>query len=91
MTVQTTITASLAIGGTLAATVAVVNERRMQRHRLPGVGYADVTLRRDGAWRRNDLFSAEGLAYQRLAAKYGFYAVVLWVLSLAAWIVFAGR
>ena len=73
----------------VGSVLAVVNERRMQRHRQPGVGYWQVTLRRDGGWRGGDLFTETGLAYQRRAAKWGLIgtgclasAVVLWVILL---------
>ena len=76
--------------GLAAATIAalaraVVNERRMQRHRQPGVSYWDVTLRRDGAWRRKDLFTDEGLAYQSQAAKWGMIGTVLLIMTVGAW------
>ena len=61
----------LSLAGVIALAIAVVNERRMQRHRQPGVSYWDVTLRRDGAWQRTDLFTDAGLVFQRRAAKWG--------------------
>ena len=65
---------------------AVVNERRMQRHRRPGVTYRDATLRRDGGWKRADLFTEAGLAYQAQAAKWGFLGVVSILMAfLLAW------
>jgi hypothetical protein len=67
----------LSAAGVVALAIAVVNERRMQRHRQPGVSYWDVTLRRDGAWRRADLFTDTGLALQRRAAKWGIIGTVL--------------
>jgi hypothetical protein len=70
--------------GAIAAALAVVNERRMQRHRQPGVTYGQVTFRRDGAWRRTNLFTPEGLRYQRRAARYGFIAAGCWLLGGAA-------
>lgn len=85
MTAQLLITAILGTAGTVSAALAVWNERRMQRHRQPGVTYGAVTLRRDGAWRRSDLFTPEGLGYQALAARYGVAATGLWVLALGAW------
>lgn len=74
----------LAIAGVVAAGVAVVHERRMQRHRHPGVGYREVTFRRDGGWRRADLFTPEGLAHQRRASRAGLVAVLCWLLALAS-------
>jgi len=68
---------------------AIVNERRMHRHRQPGVTYSQATYRRDGGWRRTDLFTPEGLAYQRLASRYGVTGAGLWVLALIAWVVAA--
>ena len=75
------------VTGALAAVMAVINERRMQRHRLPGVSYAAATFRRDGGWRRADLFDARGLAYQRVAACFGVAAAILWALALMTWVV----
>jgi hypothetical protein len=76
----------IAIGvGSLAW--AVVNERRMQKHRKPGVTYAQVTLRKDGAWRRSDFFTEAGLVYQRRAARWGVIgAVALLAAFLMAWL-----
>jgi hypothetical protein len=77
----------LIAGGIAAIVWAVVNERRMQRHRRPGVSYRQVTLRRDGAWRREDLFTPEGLRYQRQASRWGVMgAGVLVVAIILAWI-----
>ena len=86
MTRQLLVSASIAIAGTVAAAIAVVHERRMQRHRQPGVDYRTVTLRRDGGWRRADLFTPEGLAHQRNASRWGVTAAALWLVALAAWI-----
>jgi hypothetical protein len=71
--------------GTLSLAVAVINERRMQSHRRPGVGYADVTFRLDGGWRKRDLFTDEGLAFQRRAAKWGFVGVIFIVMTAVFW------
>jgi hypothetical protein len=79
----------LALAGVVAATVAVVHERRMQRHRQPGVDYRTVTLRRDGGWRRADLFTPEGLRHQAHASRWGLTAALLWVAALGAWIALA--
>jgi hypothetical protein len=68
---------------------AVMHERRMQRHRQPGVSYRDVTLRRDGGWRRDDLFTAEGLAHQSKASRFGLLGVVLALAALLAWVALA--
>ena len=76
---------ALGIAGTLLMGVAVYNERRMQRHRQPGVTYAQVTFRRDGAWKRADLFTAEGLRHQRLASGFGVPGALLWVAALIFW------
>ena len=75
---------ALAVAGTLSLTVAVLNERRMQRHRQPGVTYAQVTLRRDGGWRREDLFTPRGLEYQSKAARFGVVGAALWILAIGA-------
>jgi hypothetical protein len=74
--------AALGIAGTLLMGVAVYNERRMQRHRQPGVSYSQVTFRRDGGWKRSDLFTDAGLRYQRRASGFGVPAALLWVLAL---------
>ena len=89
MTLQLASTGALATLGLLSAAVAIVHERRMQRHRLPGVSYAEVTLRRDGGWRRDDLFAPPGLAHQRQASKYGILAAGLWLLALLAFVLLA--
>ena len=73
----------LAIVGLAFAIRAIAAERRMQRHRRPGVSYWTATLRRDGGWQQADLFSGEGLVEQRRAARAGVTAAVLWVLALA--------
>jgi hypothetical protein len=85
------VTSALALVAIGAWTMAVLNERRMHRHRQPGVSYSAATFRRDGGWRRGELFSAEGLAFQRKASGYGIAGVVLMLLALAAWIVLGGR
>lgn len=61
----------------------------MQRHRQPGITYAAVTWRRDGGWRRADLFTPEGLRHQARASRFGVAAAALWVLALAALVVLA--
>jgi hypothetical protein len=73
----------------LFAGLAITSERRMHRHRQPGVTYAAATLRRDGGWRRADLFTPEGLKHQARAAGFGFVTVVCWVLALAAFVLLA--
>jgi hypothetical protein len=77
------------IVGTVSMGVAIFNERRMHRHRQPGVTYAQATYRRDGGWRRSDLFTPEGLTFQRRASKYGVLGAALWVLALLTYIVTA--
>jgi hypothetical protein len=89
MTLQLVTTSLLAVAGTILAGLAVWNERRMQRHRRPGVTYAAVTLRRDGGWRRSELFTAQGLEHQALASRFGLGATVLWALALLAWVLLA--
>jgi hypothetical protein len=90
VTPQAFTTLLLALAGTTVASLALWNERRMQRHRQPGVSYASVTFRRDGAWRRRDLFTDEGLLYQARAARFGVAAATLWGLALLAWVLLAG-
>ena len=69
--------------------IAIVWERRMQRHRQPGVTYRDVAFRRAGGWRRADLFTREGLALQRQASRYGLLGVVFAIAALIAWVALA--
>jgi acetylornithine deacetylase/succinyl-diaminopimelate desuccinylase-like protein len=83
MSVRLLTSSALALLGTFSVALAVLNERRMQKHRQPGITYADVTFRKDGAWKRTDLFTHEGLAYQRKAARFGFIAVTSWLAALA--------
>jgi hypothetical protein len=89
MNAQLAVTCILAAAGAASAALAIRCERRMQRHRQPGVGYAAVTFRRDGGWRRADLFTAEGLRYQRQASRFGVTAAGLWLLALASWVALA--
>jgi hypothetical protein len=91
MALQAPVAIICGVAGTVAAGVAIGHERRMQRHRLPGVGYAEVTLRPDGGWQRADLFSPEGLALQRQAARAGVTAAAFWLAALAGWILLGGR
>jgi hypothetical protein len=89
MTVQSVASLLAALVGSGAAAIAIYHERRMQRYRQPGVTYAAVTFRRDGAWRRAELFKAEGLVHQARAARFGIMAAGCWVLALILWIVCA--
>ena len=57
----------------------------MQQHRQPGMTYAAVTFRRDGGWRRSELFTARGLECQAQAARFGVGAAVLWGVALLSW------
>ncbi len=75
----------LLAAGTVSMAAAIYNERRMHRHRQPGVTYAQATFRKDGAWRRADMFTPEGLRYQRLASGFGVPGALLWVAGLIAW------
>jgi len=84
-----TLPLTLATAGTISIIAAVFNERRMHRHRQPGVSYAQATFRRDGGWRRADLFTREGLGYQRLASTFGVLGAALWVLALIVFVVLA--
>jgi hypothetical protein len=77
----------LIAGGVGALIWAVVNERRMHRHRRPGVSYGQATLRRDGGWRREDLFTDDGLRFQRRASTWGISGALLLVLAMIlAWV-----
>jgi hypothetical protein len=78
---------ALAFAGVACAVLAVRHERRMHRHRRPGVTYAAATLRRDGGWRRTDLFTDEGLRHQARAARFGMAAATAWALALVALVV----
>ena len=82
-----TVCAVLLGAGTASMAAAIYNERRMHRHRQPGVTYAQATFRLDGSWRRMDLFTPEGLRYQRRASIFGVTGAGLWVLGLLAWFV----
>jgi len=61
----------------------------MQQHRQPGVTYAAATFRRDGGWRKSELFTARGLEYQAQAARFGMTAAALWVVALLSWALLA--
>ena len=76
---------ALALAGAAAEGYAILCERRMQRFRLPGVSYWAATLRRDGGWQRTDLFAPEGLAWQRVAARFGVWGIALWASAAVAW------
>lgn len=91
MTAQPLVSALLAGIGVVLLGAAVVAERRMQRHRQPGVTYAQVTLRRDGGWRRAELFTPAGLRLQRRASLCGVAGTALLVASLLAWIALGTR
>jgi hypothetical protein len=78
----------VAAAGVVTTAMGVVLERRMQRHRRPGVSYRDVTLRKGGGWRRSDLFTPDGLALQRRAAQFGWLGVGLWAAALVVWVAF---
>ena len=79
--------AALALVGVVYMLVAVVNERRMHQHRQPGVSYGAATFRRDGGWRRAELFTAEGLVFQRRAARNGVIGGALWIVALVLYVV----
>ncbi|MFN2563889.1 MAG: hypothetical protein ABR499_02600 [Gemmatimonadaceae bacterium] len=78
--------AVLALLGVVLLGAAVVHERRMQAHRQPGVTYAQATLRRDGGWRRGDLFTEAGLRHQRRASLCGITGAASLVASILTWI-----
>ena len=91
MTLQLSVAGGMAFLGLACLGTAVVHERRMQRHRHPGVTYRDVTLRRDGGWRRTDLFTDRGLRHQRRASTFGVAGAALLVGALLAWVVLGVR
>lgn len=88
---QRVIAGLLAAIGAAALGVAISFERRMHRHRQPGVSYRTATFRKDGGWRRADLFTPDGLRYQRKASLWGVTGAILLVASLAAWMVLGRR
>lgn len=85
MSLPPAVASILLAAGTVSVGIAIVSERRMHRHRQPGVTYAQATFRGDGAWQREDLFKTEGLRLQRLAATFGGLGAGLWVLGLLGW------
>ena len=91
MTLQLMVAAAFGVAGVAALTLAVVHERRMQAHRRDGVSYRAATLRRDGGWRREDLFAPEGLVHQRQASRFGMVGATLLIAGLVAWIVLGTR
>jgi hypothetical protein len=91
LSAQLLVTTILGLAGLASAAVAITHERRMHRHRQPGVSYGAATLRRDGGWRRKDLFTDDGLRAQAQAAKFGFLAAALWVVALIAFVALAAR
>ena len=86
---QFVVSAILAALGVIALGIAVVCERAMQRHRQPGVTYREATLRKDGGWRREDLFTETGLRYQRRASAFGVSGALLLLASLLAYVLLA--
>jgi hypothetical protein len=91
MTLQLVVAIGFGVAGVAALATAVVHERRMQEHRRDGVSYKAATLRRDGGWRREDLFSPEGLVHQRRASRFGLAGAVLLIAGLLSWIVLGTR
>jgi hypothetical protein len=91
MTLQFTVAAGFGVAGAASLVIAIVHERRMQKHRRDGVSYKAATLRRDGGWRRDDLFSPEGLAEQRQASRWGVAGAALLIVGLISWIVLGMR
>lgn len=91
MTLQLIVAVGFGVAGVAALTMAVVHERRMQAHRRDGVSYKAATLRRDGGWRREDLFAAEGLVHQRQASRFGVAGAVLLIAGVIAWMVLGTR
>ena len=89
MSARAAICVALAGIGLLSLATAVTFERRMHRHRQPGVSYRAATFRADGGWRRADLFTEEGLRHQARASRFGVAGAALLVLALIAWIALA--
>ena len=86
MNAQVIVSTLLFAAGIAAMVMAMRQERLMQRHRQPGLSYRAVTLRRDGGWRRSELFTGAGLEHQRTASRYGVAGALLWLAALAVWI-----
>lgn len=80
-----TVALVLGAAGLIMVGVAIWHERMMQRHRQPGVSYSDVTFRRDGGWKRTDLFTEAGLKHQRQASGWGFPGLALIIVALVLW------
>jgi hypothetical protein len=91
MTRQFAVAGTVAVLGLFCLGAAVMQERRMHRHRQPGVTYRQATFRRDGGWRRSELFTPEGLQCQRQASRWGVIGGVLLVAGLLAWIGLGAR
>ena len=91
MTTQALVASVFAVAGLACLATAVSYERRMHRHRQPGVTYAAATLRKDGGWRRSDLFTPVGLQLQRKASLWGVTGGVLLLASIAAWMILGSR
>jgi len=91
VTVQILGSGILALAGVGFLAAAVVHERRMHAHRQPGVSYTQATLRRDGGWRRADLFTEVGLHHQRRASSCGIAGAALLLASILAWIILGTR
>jgi hypothetical protein len=81
------VSGTFAAAGAILLAVAIVHERRMHAHRQPGVTYAQATLRRDGGWRRRELFTEGGLRYQHRASLCGISGAALLLASLATWVI----
>jgi hypothetical protein len=91
MTLQILGSSILALLGVAFLAAAVVHERRMHAHRRPGVTYAQATLRRDGGWRRGDLFTEAGLRHQRRASLCGITGAAFLVASILTWMALGTR
>ncbi|HET9011251.1 MAG TPA: hypothetical protein VFN38_05515 [Gemmatimonadaceae bacterium] len=86
MTRQLLVAGPFVIAGVACFAAAVVHERRMHRHRQPGVTYAAATLRRDGGWLRRELFTDEGLRHQRRASRFGLAGAACFIAFFIAWV-----
>jgi hypothetical protein len=91
MTRQLLASSILALAALAFLAAAVVHERRMHAHRKPGVSYAQATFRRDGGWRRSDLFTEAGLHHQQRASLYGITGAALLMASILAWVILGAR
>jgi hypothetical protein len=91
MTLQVIASSLVALVGVGFLAAAITHERRMHAHRQPGVNYSQATFRRDGGWRRRDLFTDTGLFHQQRASLCGMTGAALLLASVFIWAMLGGR